>query len=81
MGGLVEQLGGRPGALLCEPEAESLAEAIRTLLAQPPDFTPPADASAAWNEMAATLVQQLVPVIRGRHAPTLADLSPSARAP
>lgn len=81
VGGLVEQLGGRPGALLCEPEAGSLAEAIRTLLAQPPDFTPPADASAAWNEMAAALVQQMMPVIRGRRSPSLADLSPSTRVP
>ncbi|MBN8874475.1 MAG: glycosyltransferase family 4 protein [Rhodospirillales bacterium] len=81
VGGLVEQLGDKAGALMCEPEGGSVAEAIRALLAEPPALLPAADAGAAWNEMAATLVEQIGPVMRRRAAHHLPTLSPSARVP
>ena len=59
VGGLVEQLGGRTGALLCDPTAEGVAGAVRDLLAAPPVVVPPDDANAAWEAMAADLLAQL----------------------
>lgn len=60
VGGIPEQLAGEALARLCQPEATSLAAALRDLLdtrgeAPPPRETP----EAAWARMAATLVANL----------------------
>jgi glycosyltransferase involved in cell wall biosynthesis len=61
VGGLKEQLAGAPGAILCEPDAESLLAGLRRLLAQPVDAPslPPADANEAWRELAVSLMRQI----------------------
>ena len=59
VGGLVEQLGGEPLAQLCEPDAGSLAAALRDLLLAPPTAQPEpvsADPRLAWRDMAARLL-------------------------
>ncbi len=62
VGGLAEQLRGEPLAILCEPDPDSLAEALRRAFAQqPPDAsghdTP--TPQAAWQDVAQSLVEQL----------------------
>jgi glycosyltransferase involved in cell wall biosynthesis len=71
VGGLAEQLIDEPLAMLCEPEAESLAEGLRRVLARLPDADrpdPPAP-RAAWREMARALVEQMEPLLRPEPAP------------
>ena len=65
VGGLVEQLAGMPGAVLCPPDPGLLAAALRAL-----PFTPPApiDARAAWRGMAASLLAQANAAGLGRTA-------------
>ncbi len=59
VGGLAEQLAGTDRALLCDPTAESLTDAICALLdGQLPLHAAPADADAAWRAMAASLLRQ-----------------------
>jgi len=53
VGGLPEQLAGRPGVVLCPPEAEALVHALRTLPMEPPA---PINARAAWRDMTANLL-------------------------
>jgi glycosyltransferase involved in cell wall biosynthesis len=54
VGGLEEQLAGAPGAILCEPDAESLLAGLRRLLDRPrgTDFPFAVDTSTAfpWND-------------------------------
>lgn len=72
VGGLVEQLEGEPRAMLCAPDAASLAEAMRTLFAimprQPP--LPPRDLRRAWQDAASLLLshieQALLPEVAAR---------------
>jgi glycosyltransferase involved in cell wall biosynthesis len=61
VGGLEEQLAGVPGAILCEPDAESLLAGLRRLIDVPPGTAspPPADANEAWLELAASLMRQI----------------------
>jgi glycosyltransferase involved in cell wall biosynthesis len=56
VGGLREQLSGVPQAVLCEPDAGSLARAIRQWLGTPAHIAAPADASAAWREATSELL-------------------------
>jgi glycosyltransferase involved in cell wall biosynthesis len=67
VGGLAEQLQGEPLARLCEPEAASLAAALRGLVECPPvaDVTS-CDPRAAWREVAETLVRQIEQDLLGR---------------
>jgi len=64
VGGLAEQLAGEPGAVLCDPDATSLVDALEGLLQMPrlPLPRPLADAGAAWQQLAASLVQQVAAV-------------------
>ncbi len=57
VGGLAEQLACNDLALLCEPNATSLAAGVRRLLDEPvvSDGAEPADAVSAWRDMAAAL--------------------------
>lgn len=66
VGGLAEQLAGNPLALLCEPDAASLAAGLRRLLDDPVTRSGAgdADAAAAWRAMAATLREGLAMVLR-----------------
>ncbi len=57
VGGLAEQLACNDLALLCEPDATSVAAGLRQLLDErvPVAGAEPADAATAWRDMAATL--------------------------
>jgi glycosyltransferase involved in cell wall biosynthesis len=56
VGGLTEQLQDEPLATLWPPDADALAQALRDLIAAPASPHPAVDASAAWGEMAGTLL-------------------------
>jgi glycosyltransferase involved in cell wall biosynthesis len=56
VGGLQEQLAGASGARLCEPTADSIAQAIGLWLAAPYTRTPPLNAALAWREAASGLL-------------------------
>lgn len=71
VGGLAEQLDGRVGALLCDPSAAGIADALRVLLGAPSAAVAPEDAQAAWDAMAASLLRQVVPLLAA-HAATRA---------
>lgn len=64
VGGLVEQLDGEPGAVLCDPSPAAVAKAIRELLDAPAALVLPEDPQAAWDTMAARLMEQIRPFIR-----------------
>lgn len=65
VGGLAEQLQGEPMARLCDPDADSLAATIGTLLDERPATAPGSgDAAAAWHAMALQLVADLRPMLR-----------------
>lgn len=49
VGGLWEQLAGAPQAMLCEPDADSLARAIQLWVKTPMTVPRPTDAAAAWR--------------------------------
>ncbi len=63
VGGLAEQLRAEPHAVLCEPDAASLADALRHLLDAPPEgrqaASPPPDPLAAWRETARALLERI----------------------
>jgi glycosyltransferase involved in cell wall biosynthesis len=62
VGGIAEQLRGETLARLCEPTAESLAPALRSLLDDPPPLSAPAtDPREAWRATAARLLAQIGP--------------------
>ncbi len=81
VGGLAEQLGAEPTALLCEPEAASIAEAIRTLLGA--DRMPPSRDGAATAEWANVAAQHGGGAARDRRwdRPGVRRRVPSARRP
>jgi glycosyltransferase involved in cell wall biosynthesis len=63
VGGLVEQLGGEALAILCEPDAASLAAALRGLFLAPSAGQPgraPADPRLAWRDMAERLLHRIM---------------------
>lgn len=66
VGGLAEQLACNELALLCEPDAASVAAGFRRLLDEPVTGAGagPADAVAAWRDMAATLRDGLAMLLR-----------------
>ncbi len=60
VGGLAEQLAGEPSAVLCDPDPDSLAAALRGLLDRPP----PADGRSidprsGWKTVAEQLVREI----------------------
>jgi glycosyltransferase involved in cell wall biosynthesis len=60
VGGLPEQLSGAPGAILCDPDAASLAAGLQRLLNAPRNArSSVSDPSAAWQSMAASLLGQV----------------------
>jgi len=58
VGGLTEQLGDAPGAILCEPAADSLAAALDRFVAGAGEVAAVADPKAAWRAMARSLLEQ-----------------------
>jgi glycosyltransferase involved in cell wall biosynthesis len=56
VGGLREQLSAAPQAVLCEPDAASLARAIGLWLETPAETLPRADAAEAWRQAAGGLM-------------------------
>jgi glycosyltransferase involved in cell wall biosynthesis len=59
VGGLAEQLQGVPGALLCEPDAESLAGALRLLVAGGTAKPPEGEPGAAWAAVSGHMAESL----------------------
>jgi glycosyltransferase involved in cell wall biosynthesis len=61
VGGLAEQLALQPLALLCEPDARSLAAGLQRLFdaSQEQSDRPIMDSSVAWQEMAAKMFHQI----------------------
>lgn len=76
VGGLAEQLSAEPMALLCDPAAASVADAIRTLLDQ--DRTPPAQTGATATEWAA-VARHMVEGLRQITGPAPAEIWRSSR--
>ena len=67
VGGLEEQLRREPMALLCDPAPDSIAGAIRTLLALPPGPLPDMrDRQADWAGVAAGMIDGLRGIPRKR---------------
>lgn len=71
VGGLAEQLAGNPLAMLCKPDAASLADGVRRLLDDPvlAGEPGPADSAAAWRDMAAALRHELQTLPRRNMSP------------
>ena len=59
VGGITEQLRDEPLARLCEPTTESVADALLSLVADPPRPSAGSDPRAQWHDVAARLVQDL----------------------
>jgi glycosyltransferase involved in cell wall biosynthesis len=62
VGGLVQQLCHEPLATLCDPNAASLAAALRNLLDASPEAWPgcaPTDLRLAWRDMAQRLLDRI----------------------
>jgi glycosyltransferase involved in cell wall biosynthesis len=56
VGGLREQLSGAPQSIFCEPDADSLARAIRLWQEAPARIVPGTDAAEAWRDAATGLL-------------------------
>jgi glycosyltransferase involved in cell wall biosynthesis len=56
VGGLREQLSGSRQAVLCEPDADSLARGIQLWLETPAQVPAPADAATAWRQAVSALL-------------------------
>jgi glycosyltransferase involved in cell wall biosynthesis len=56
VGGLGEQLADCPQAVLCEPDADSLAGAIARWLETPSNVVAPVDAATAWQQAVSSLL-------------------------
>jgi glycosyltransferase involved in cell wall biosynthesis len=75
VGGLREQLSSAPQAVLCEPNADSLASAIRLWLEAPMQNAPPADAAAAWRLAVSDLLMAIGQTLPA-HPPPNPDAAP-----
>jgi glycosyltransferase involved in cell wall biosynthesis len=82
VGGLAEQLADEPLAILCEPDADSLAKGLRYVLTHPLDRNAVAsiDPRAAWRELGQSLLKQMQPLLQpgGQRAPTNAFIGRAA---
>ena len=58
VGGLSEQLRDEPLAILCEPDAASLANGLRRVFDRPPAM-PVAVETTGWRDMARSLLEQM----------------------
>jgi glycosyltransferase involved in cell wall biosynthesis len=59
VGGLKEQLASQPLGILCEPNAQSLAEAIRNFLLFPPAPPPVIDPAEQWRQLASIIARSV----------------------
>jgi glycosyltransferase involved in cell wall biosynthesis len=79
VGGIEEQLRGQACAVLCEPEADSLAEGVRRLLRHPAAPVMAEDPVGAWRRKASGLLRELYAVTAKKADPdSLAVGIPSA---
>lgn len=69
VGGLGEQLSGSAHAVLCEPDADSLAGAIRHWLDSPPAIEPPGDVATAWRLAVSELMLAIATALPARARP------------
>jgi glycosyltransferase involved in cell wall biosynthesis len=69
VGGLCEQLSAAPGALLCDPCPDSLAQAIRTWTAGPQHAPRRVDAAEAWRQAVSALLLSIDTVLPPRARP------------
>ena len=84
VGGLREQLSDAPQAVLCEPDADSVARAIRVWLQAPMPLGLPADAATAWRQAVSDLLLAIgtaLPVDAGRGCGMVAEMLRWAREP
>lgn len=72
VGGLPEQLGASPLAILSDPDAESLATTLHSFITNPPPAAPPADADALWRAHA----EEILALIRPAADPTARHTAP-----
>ncbi len=63
VGGLEQQLGAEPLAVLCEPDAESIAAALERFLTAPAPVVAGTDAAAAWRDFGRRVLDGLSPVL------------------
>ena len=63
VGGLAQQLGTEPLAILCDPDAASIAAALARFLDAPPPALPPANAAMAWRDFARNLLNGVAPAL------------------
>ncbi len=68
VGGLSEQLKDYPGAILCEPSPDALAEGVLALLNRPREPLA-ADTASTWQEIARKMVEDL-PAARAGKSPS-----------
>jgi hypothetical protein len=73
VGGLQEQLSTAPHAVLCEPDAGSLARAIGQWLETPCHVAPQADAAGAWRDAATDLLAAIATALPAKRQPSWAD--------
>jgi glycosyltransferase involved in cell wall biosynthesis len=64
VGGIAEQLGGKPGAILVEPDAASIAAGLRHLLDQLPDPPLAPDLDGPWQAATVRLAADLAAGLR-----------------
>lgn len=64
VGGMEEQLENQPLAILCDATAEGVAAGLQRLLCEPETGVSAPDYAAAWRQMAASLREQLAPLVR-----------------
>jgi len=84
VGGLAEQLTGEPLAILCEPNAASLADGLRRVIDAPPndDPVPSPAADDGWRDVARSLLDQatsLSPMPDSERADANARVRPHGR--
>lgn len=66
VGGLIEQLGEEPRAILCEPDADGIAAALRRCVAGLPAAGAGVDAAGAWRDFARCVLDGMTPLLSGR---------------
>ena len=61
VGGLTEQFADNSQAVLCEPEPAAIAEAITSLLKNPPPILPVPDSTLAWQKLGRNILDRYLP--------------------
>jgi glycosyltransferase involved in cell wall biosynthesis len=81
VGGLREQLSGARRAVLCEPDAASLTQAIRLWLDTPAQVLPPVDATAVWRQAVSELLLSIGAALPPKRRPVRLGVAPDPHDP